>query len=68
MGVKVHIGVTWGQLEVKFLTNTIWASDLVRRTPDHSGTQYCIKGHTGVMQGQVEVKLFRNGLWLSNFF
>ena len=65
-GVKGHVGVSWGQEGVNLLSNALWPSNLVGRTPDQSVMHCWVKGHAGVIRGQPGVKLLSSVLWPSN--
>ena len=55
-GVKGHVEVSWGQVEVNLLSNALWPPNLVGRTPDQRvmqcwGQRLC-RGQLGSNRGQ----------------
>ena len=56
-GVEGHVGVNWGQAEVKFLRNLLWLPDLTGRIIDRSVMHCCgqrsCRSQLGSSRGQI---------------
>ena len=55
-GVEGHVWVSWGQVGVNLLGNTLWPPNLVGRNPDqsvmHCSGQRSCRGQLGSSRGQ----------------